>query len=644
MSDIYRDLGWLPRAPADVASTIRHLARTVAEIGDVAAEIRQLAGCALGADHCRSLARLLRTVRDRRPGEAQLKPYRVAMLSNGNVDLLAPVVAATGARYGLDIEVYVPEFGQVAQEALVAASGLYAFRPDAVLLAIDYRGLTLEAHPVKADEAEAVVTGALGHVMALADEIRRTCQALVVVQTLARPPEALFGNLDFRLPGSQRRLIDTFNRRLADGIADSGMALFDVAGLAEVVGLGHWHDPAQWNMAKIPFADEFAPLYADHFCRLINARLGGSRRALVLDLDNTVWGGVIGDDGVDRIMLAEGDPTGEAHRAVQKMALALRNRGIVLAVSSKNEDAVARIPFREHPAMILREDHIAVFQANWNDKASNIAAIADQLSLGTASFAFLDDNPAERKLVRGRLPEVAVPELPDDPAWYVRTLLASGCFEAAALSEEDFVRAEFYQDNARRVELMQSAGNLDDYLRSLDMTIHFKPFDAVGRARIAQLINKSNQFNLTTRRYTEAEVELVENDPALFHRQVRLTDTFGDNGMISVVICRPVNADGALDWEFDSWLMSCRVLVRRVEEAVLAEVVAAARVAGVRDLIGRYRPTTRNVIVVDHYRKLGFTLVSTLDDGETIWRLPVADYAVPELPMTVVRQTLMQSE
>jgi len=323
----------------------------------------------------------------------------------------------------------------------------------------------------------------------------------------------------------------------------------------------------------------------------------------VLDLDNTLWGGVIGDDGIEGINLAQGDATGEAHLSVQRLALSLRERGIVLAVSSKNTDDIARRVFREHPEMLLRESHIAVFQANWDDKATNIRAIADELSLGVDALVFLDDNPAERGLVRQMLPEVAVPELPDDPALYARTLAAAGYFEATTFSDEDKQRAAFYQANARRVSLEKQAGDVSAYLASLDMEISFKPFDATGRARISQLINKSNQFNLTTRRYTESEVADLEKDSDCFTLQVRLADAFGDNGMIGVVICR---ATTPRMWTIDTWLMSCRVLGRGVERMVLLELLHHAELGGAERLIGVYRPTDRNGMVRHHYMGLGF--------------------------------------
>ena len=386
------------------------------------------------------------------------------------------------------------------------------------------------------------------------------------------------------VPGAWRFLVAETNRRLLTESAKSNALVFDVAALAAMVGVAEWHSPAQWNMAKLPFDSRFVPLYAEHVGRLLGAILGKSRRCLILDLDNTVWGGVIGDDGLEGIRVAQGDTEGEAHLELQRLALSLRSRGVVLAVSSKNEDATARLPFQSHPEMLLREEHITVFQANWNDKATNIVAIAKELSLGLDAMVFLDDNPAERALVRQTLPDVAVPELPEDPAMYARVLGTAGYFDAVSFSDEDRKRAEFYEGNARRVALQAQVTDMDAYLKSLEMVIRFEPFDAVSRARIAQLINKSNQFNLTTRRYTEAEVESLERDERAFTLQVRLTDAVGDNGMISVIVCRTVEPR---TWAIDTWLMSCRVLGRRVESMVLREIIPPCRGAGYRAPRGR---------------------------------------------------------
>jgi FkbH-like protein len=432
-----------------------------------------------------------------------------------------------------------------------------------------------------------------------------------------------------------RNLIDRINYELAESALRSGDVLLDVAGLAETVGLSDWHDPQLWNMGKFAFSDQLIPLYADHVARILAAIRGKSRKVLILDLDNTVWGGVVGDDGLDGIKIAQGDATGEAHLAVQRLALDLRQRGIVLAVCSKNTDEVAREPFEKHPEMLLKLDHIAVFNANWNDKATNIQAIAEELSLGVEAVVFLDDNPAERGLVRELLPQVVVPELPPDAACYARTLAAAGYFEAVAFAGEDLGRADFYRDNAKRATLQKQVGGVDAYLASLDMTITFQPFDATGRARIVQLINKSNQYNLTTLRYTDPEVTAAEKDPEVFTLQVRLADIFGDNGMISVVICRLGEAGV---WEIDTWLMSCRVLGRKVEHMVLREILEHARAAGVHKLAGTYKPTDRNKLVVDHYAKLGFTKLTEEDSGLTRWELLVEGAEPESAPMKVISQ------
>jgi FkbH-like protein len=627
---LYTDLQWLPRPPEDFSKRCRAL-RGIA--GEAGREIRALASFALDENKLVKLANSIESLRPIPDSLQPLIPFRLGIISNATSHFMVPALTATAARYGIALECIEANYGQVMQEALDPASMINRARADAVLVAIDYRGLALGAPLGDSTAAEAAVAGAIDELRALRDGLRGNSGASCIFQTLARPVEATFGSLDLALPGTSRNVIDQFNRSLATSLAEKQDLLLDVGGLAETVGLSAWHDPNLWNIGKIPFANSFLPIYADLTCRLIAALRGKSRRCLVLDLDNTLWGGVIGDDGLEGIVLGQGDPQGEAHLQVQRTALALRERGIVLAVSSKNNDETARLPFQKHPEMLLRENHLAVFQANWNDKATNIRAIAAELSLGLESFVFLDDNPAERRLVRDMLPEVAVPELPDDPAFYARTLLAAGYFEAIAYSPEDQKRADFYQDNARRVALQRATGDLEAYLATLNMTITFQPFDEVGRARIAQLISKSNQFNLTTRRYSEAQVAEIEEDPNCFTLQVRLVDTFGDNGMISVVICRQ---DG-LVWQIDTWLMSCRVLGRRVEQAVLQELVLHARASGIESLIGTYRPTERNRLVEDHYAKLGFREFERNADGSTVWTLNIAEWKELSLPMQVVR-------
>ena len=509
MTAPFSTLSWLPPAPADFRERCRALPQAKSGIGRA---VQHLATHALDDSQLSQLARAIGKLQASGADLAPLTPFRLGVLGNGTLDLLLPALVASAARAGIALSCVMPEYDQVLQPATRADSALHAQRPDAVLLALDYRGLPWRPRPDSPEAACQEIDGALEFVAAIRRGIRAHSQVPCIVQTLAAPAESLFGSLDRAIPGTARHLIDQFNQKLVASLPGSQDVLLDVAGIAETVGLAAWHAPTEWNLAKLPFATAMVPLYADHVGRIVGALRGKSRRCLILDLDNTLWGGVIGDDGLQGIVLAQGDATGEAFLDVQRLAIALRDRGIVLAVCSKNDDAVARTGFT-HPEMLLRTDQIAVFQANWNDKATNIAAIARELSLGLDAMVFLDDNPAERGLVREILPQVAVPELPDDPALYARTLAAAGYFEAITFSAEDRARADFYQDNARRVALQAQAGDVGAYLASLDMTITFQPFDAVGRSRIAQLINKSNQFNLTTRRYTETDVATAEAEP-----------------------------------------------------------------------------------------------------------------------------------
>ena len=625
---LYTDLAWLPRAPEDFAAACKAGAHDPSP----GQTLRALASHGLDVDQLSRLGRTIgRVVADGR-SLAPLVPFRLGLIGNGTLDLLVPVLVASAARHGLALECIQADYGQTTQEALDPSSRINIARPDAVLLAIDHRGLPLRAPPGDPDGERAAIEHASVELDRMRRAIRANSGAACIVQTIAPPPETLFGSIDRIIAGTQRRMVEALNRAICDSIPGSEDLLLDVATLAETIGLGTWHSPALWNMAKLSFDEACLPIYADHVARLIAASRGRSRKCLILDLDNTVWGGVIGDDGLEGIKIAQGDATGEAHLAVQQLALALRERGIVLAVSSKNTDEIARQPFRAHPEMLLREDHFAVFQANWNDKATNIKAIAHELSLGLDAMVFLDDNPVERGLIRRVLPQVAVPELPEDPALYARTLAAAGYFEQTTFSDEDRNRAGMYQSNARRVELLKQAGDLDGYLASLDMEIQFAPFDRIGRARISQLINKSNQFNLTTRRYSEADVAAAEADPDVFTLQVRLIDRFGDNGMIGVVICRPAAAG---EWVIDTWLMSCRVLGRKVEQMVLRELLLQARQTGIDRLTGQFIPTEKNALVRDHYASLGFAKVGE-EEGVTTWTIATTT-EVNAVPMRVVR-------
>jgi len=555
---------------------------------------------------------------------------RLLILSASTASHLCDALTGTALRFRFLLDVTVAEYEEPEPWCERNARELKDNPPDFVLVASDSRMLRLASALDDAAAAAQVVEAAIARVLRVAEVAASATGRPVILQTLADDPDVIGFNMDLGLSGSPRALIDEFNRRLASRARRDSHLVLDVNALAGLVGHSAWSAGRYWYAAKYPFATTMIPLYADNLMRIVAAQMGRSRRVLVLDLDNTIWGGIVGDDGIEGLALGSGSALGEAHSALQRMALSLKQRGIILCVSSKNDEAIALDAFRNHPEMILKEDDIVAFRVNWDDKAANIKLIADGIDLGLESFVFLDDNPAERKRVRDALPAVAVPELPEDPSEWLAVFQAAGYFEQTSFSREDQLRAGFYKANALRAAQMERIGNHDDYLRSLGMTLSIAPFDAAGRKRIAQLIAKSNQFNLTTRRYSEAEIAALQSDPDALTIQARLEDIFGDNGMISAVICRQTGPR----LEVDTWIMSCRVLGRRVEETILQYLVEQARLKGVTEIIGRYVPTARNGLVRDHFEKLGFVQIEARNEGTT-WRLSVGGYGEKDLPLKV---------
>jgi FkbH-like protein len=616
-------LNWLPRPSADFRERCDEIDRSGAPRGDC---LRKIAFHDLSSNH---LSRLARSVRKAASDELAhpLDRVKLGIVSNATTEVLSAALTGSAARHGLALEVVAAPFGIMLPAALGQDSPLLQARPDAILLALDYRAYFPEGL-IKAEEAETSLLNAQRELAELVSAFRACSTATLIVQTLATPPERAFGSFDRRQPGTLAWLIAHFNEWLHTTIAGPGVVVLDVASLATDVGSLSWFDPRQWYVARLPFAQCYVPYYGEHLARLLAATRGKSRKVLVLDLDNTLWGGVIGDDGVTGVKLGQGDPTGEAFLELQRAALTLKQRGVLLALCSKNDEQVALSAIRDHPDMLLKEQDFTAFQINWSDKASNLELLAKRLSLGLDSFVFLDDNPFEREQVRRALPLVAVPELPADPACYARLLLTSGLFEAVAFSQEDRDRAEQYAANAKRETLLTQSRDLNGYLQSLEMRAVFTADGATGWQRFAQLINKSNQFNLTTRRYSEAEVLALADDPDALTLQVRLLDRFGDNGLISCIICRPKGRD----WLVDTWVMSCRVLGRRVEEAVLNEIVRRAKVKGIKNIYGGYFATDRNRMVKDHYEKLGFTK-HDLGPGTTLWFLAIDNYTPRETPI-----------
>ncbi|WP_395665975.1 HAD-IIIC family phosphatase [Methylocella sp.] len=527
---------------------------------------------------------------------------RIAVLGSSTTSHLASGIRVGALRRGLVADVYEGPYGLYRQELMDPASGLRAFNPQIVLFALDARHV---AGAEGVDPKDAVAQMATCWALA-----KSSFECAVVQQTLLPAFPATLGSNEHRLAESPFAVVETINGELRPAADAAGVQLLALDHMIRRHGgLDFWHDPALWNRAKQEISPRAAPLYGEYFGRLVAALRGLSAKCLVLDLDNTLWGGVIGDDGLEGIVLGQGSAAGEAYLDFQRYAKSLTRRGIILAVCSKNDEANALAPFREHPEMLLKESDIACFVANWSDKAHNIRHIAATLNIGLDSLVFADDNPVERGLVRRELPMVAVPELPEDPTLYASCLALGGYFEGVAVTSDDRERGAQYAANAQREKLRETATDMASYLAALKMELIWLPFDKMGLPRVVQLANKTNQFNLATIRYSEGDLERAMNDPAAVTLQLRLTDVYGDNGIIGVILGR-VRDDELF---IETWLMSCRVLGRQVEEASLGLLREIARERGLRRLVGEYRKTAKNGMVREHYRKLGFAPLEPFD-------------------------------
>jgi FkbH-like protein len=555
-------------------------------------------------------------------------PVRLALLSSSTIDHLLPAIRVAGLRRGLLLSVFAGAYGQYRQELLEPASPLAAFRPDVVLLSLTARQAVADV-PLQADDEQ--VEQALDAVVSGLRDLWRAARdrfgATVMQQSFLDVFEPIFGSHDRLMPAAPARLVNRLNDLLAAAARKDGTLLLDVAQASARDGIDAWYDVARWLQGKMEIAPHAALRYGELVARLAAAQRGRSRKCLVLDLDNTLWGGVVGDVGVSGLVLGEGSARGEAHLALQRYAKALKDRGVILAVCSKNDPAIAERAFAEHPEMLLKRSDIAAFVANWGDKAENIRAIASQLNIGLDSLVFVDDNPAERARVREALPMVAVPELPDDPALYARCIAEGGHFEAISFTEDDARRGEQYAANVERDALRAVAQNLDEYLRGLQMSVTYGQFSAVDLARVTQLINKTNQFNTTGRRHSADDVSRFAAEKEDITLQFRLADRFGDNGLVSVMILRPVSGE-ASTLEIDTWVMSCRVFGRQLEDEAMNIAVAAAAARGVAALRADFVPTERNGVISGLYTKLGFRRVPTDSPGAAErWLLEISDYA-----------------
>ncbi len=534
-----------------------------------------------------------------------LRKARIAVLGTSTTSLLIPVLKALCLRDRIHAAFYQGLYGVVQQEVLDPDSGLAKFRPDLVLLVTHWRDLNLP--PMTSDE-DAAVERAVEENKLLWQRLSDRFGFHVVQHAYDFPAAEAYGYLAGSLAGGRSRMIQAINLAMQRE-APSHVSILDTPAIQRQTGLDRWEDSTLWHSFKQHPGTDTLPALAEAQLAHLRAVLGLTRKVLVVDLDNTLWKGIIGEDGLEGIQIGPGSAAGEAHQRLQEYMRDLRSRGILLAVCSKNNPDDARLPFEKHEHMLLRLEDFAAFQANWNDKAQNLREIAEKLALGLESFVFLDDNPMEREWVRSQLPQVTVPEVGSSVMNWVRDLDRAMYFFTLSLSKEDLARAEQYRSEAQREMLRSTSQSLDEFLVQMQLEASMVPVSDANLARVTQLVNKTNQFNVTTRRYTEAQVRQLAQRPRSWTGAFHLSDRVGAYGLIGVLFCIATGPEPD-QWEIDTWLMSCRVLGRQMERFMFDRMLEAAAALGVRKVTGIYRPTGKNSLVEDLYPKLGFSKAS----------------------------------
>lgn len=546
---------------------------------------------------------------------------RIAILGGSTADAVKDILDLFLLNYGIEAEFYLSEYGQYYNEALFPSEELLSFKPDFVYIHTTNRNIDL--YPDVNDSNQAVEEK-LGCELSRYEEMWKSLSeklgAVIIQNNFEQPSFRLLGNSDF----TDRRGRVNFINRLNLGFGEyaertKNFYINDINYISSCYGLDKWSDSRQWYMYKYALAMDAVPYLASNIAAIIKAALGKNKKVLALDLDNTLWGGVVGDDGVDGIRIGKDLPGGQVYSEFQEYVRLHKDIGVLLTVCSKNdmENAAAGL---KHPDGVLKPEDFTMIKANWENKDINLIETAAELSLLPESFVFADDNPAERAIVKGQIPGIAVPEMTDAEN-YIRILDRNRYFEILSLSDDDRKRGEMYKANAERAALRVTFADYGEYLDSLEMEAEIGDFLPVYLSRITQLTNKSNQFNLTTKRYTEAEIDAVYKSGSHIRLYGRLKDKFGDNGVVSVVIGE-IKGD---ELHIDLWLMSCRVLKREMELAMLDKLIEAARARGIRKILGYYYPTKKNGMVKELYGSFGFTKTAD-NDGNTLWELLTEGY------------------
>ncbi len=550
---------------------------------------------------------------------------RIAVVGDAATQHYCQALSAALKLRGCWPEFYEAEFDMIRQELLDRASGLYAHEPQFIILFMSVQALShrFSATDVKAAFADEIIN----EIVQLWEAASTHCKATLVQHNFAMPLDRPYGNQSLLDPGTFAGAVQKINVRLAEIADEKGVRLIDTEFQSAYYGKRHWFDERLWCEARQALSPSYLPSLAKSISDTVLADLGVGLKCVVVDLDNTMWGGILGDDGPENIQIGPTE-VGLVFSRLQRLLMEVKDRGVLLAVCSKNLRQQVLDVLDNHPDMLLRTRDFVQIVANHEDKVSGITAIRDNLNIGLDSFIFLDDSPFERNMVREALPQVQVPELPEEAADFASALARWHMFEGRAATAEDRARLQFYQADAARDGMKEKYQGVDAYLEALSMKAEIRGFDGYTLPRVHQLVQRSNQFNLTTIRYSEAELASIASDSLADTISIRLTDRFGDNGIVVTVILR----ESLPDLVVDTWIMSCRVLARKVEEFTVGIMVECARARGATRIVGRYIPTAKNSLVAELYPRLGFTPAGTASEAQ-IFALDVAAWNSGSIPI-----------
>lgn len=558
-----------------------------------------------------------------------LSSMKLAVVGDTATQLLCTAIRGMGVERGYNIDLFEAEYNQVERQLLDPTSDLYQFNADFIVIFQSTHKLG-EHHAMLTTEEQVTLADDRIGFLASVCENPALAGKKIIYFNYPEIEDTVFGSYANKVDSSFTFQVRKLNYELMH-LSQQYQNLFicDIAGIQNKLGRDVMFAANVYTSTEMILSMDALPYVASRVMDIVCSVKGQFKKCLILDLDNTVWGGVIGDDGLEGIQLGHGLGIGKAFTEFQMWVKKLKQRGIIICVASKNNEETAKEPFEKHPDMVLKLDDIAVFQANWETKVDNIRTIQSILNIGFDSMVFLDDNPFERNMVRENIKGITVPELPEDPAEYLEYLYSLNLFETASYSNLDKDRTKQYQVEAKRVSLSKTFTNEADFLKSLNMVSVVSGFTKFNTPRVAQLSQRSNQFNLRTVRYTDADIEALANDPDVIDLCFTLEDKFGDNGLIAVVIMKPQDKETLF---VDTWFMSCRVLKRGMENFTLNTMVEKAKAAGYKRIIGEYLPTPKNKMVEDHYTNLGFKKV---EGAETFqYELEVKAYQHSECYIT----------